>query len=245
MSAAEPLASPRLVVVPAAGFGAAAADLVAQTLAARGDAVLGLPTGNTPIPLYQELLRRAAAGEANLSRARVAMLDEYLDAGTVSFRGWLEDHFLRAAGVGPERLLAMPSRPENIAAACVHYEEQLAAWGGCDLQLLGLGHNGHIGFNEPGSEADSRTRVVRLSEQTRRANEEYWPGREIPARGVTTGLALLLAARRILLLVRGEDKAAILERTLRGPISSAVPASFLRRAADVWVVADEAAAGRL
>lgn len=235
-----------LRVVESSAFGAASGALVADTLRQKPDAVLGLPTGNTPIPVYQDLLARQRQG-LDLSRARVAMLDEYLGAGErrISFFRWLQEHFLEPAGIGPERVLRMPSAPLAIESACAAFEAQLAAWGGCDLQLLGLGLNGHIGFNEPGSPQDSHTRVVPLSQITRDANEDYWQGEEVPEFGVTTGIAVLLQARRLVLLVNGERKAEILRQTLEGPISSAVPASFLRLGREVWVIADRPAAVHL
>ncbi|MGH9533479.1 MAG: 6-phosphogluconolactonase [Terriglobales bacterium] len=236
------LSTPSLQVVAPEAFGAAAAEHIAAALSGKPDAVLGLPTGNTPVPVYQVLLARR---DVDLSRLRVAMLDEYLGAGDrpISFYQWLRSHVLAAAHVGPERILRMPSNPEGIAAACAAYDRALAAWGGCDLQLLGLGLNGHIGFNEPGSPGDSLTRVVPLSASTRDANEEYWQGEEVPEFGVTTGIAVILRAKRIILLVNGERKAGTLRRALEGPIGAECPASFLRRHPDVLVLADRAAAG--
>lgn len=244
---AMPSPNLHLRVVDPAEFGAAAAALVAEALRSKPDAVLGLPTGNTPVPVYEHLVAQQRRGAVNFSRARVAMLDEYLGAGDrpISFFHWLREHFLGPAGIAADRVLRMPSQPEGIAAACAAYEAQLAAWGGCDLQLLGLGLTGHIGFNEPGSPPDSHTRVVPLSPVTREANEEYWPGEEVPAFGVTTGIATLLQARRLVLLVNGERKAEILHRTLEGPIGPEVPASFLRHGQDVWIVADRPAASHL
>jgi glucosamine-6-phosphate deaminase len=237
------LSTPTVQVVAPETFGATAAEHIAATLRVKPDAVLGLPTGNTPVPVYAALLARR---DVNFSRARVAMLDEYLGAGDrpISFYQWLRSHFLAAAAIAPERILRMPSDPEGIAAACAAYDRQLEQWGGCDLQLLGLGLNGHIGFNEPGSSGDSATRVVPLSASTRNANEEYWQGEEVPEFGVTTGIGVILRAKRIILLVNGARKAATLRQALDGPIGPDCPASFLRRHRDVLVLADRAAAGQ-
>lgn len=235
-------------VVTKAEFGARAADAASEILRRKPEAVIGLPTGHTPIPLYQALLARAAAGEADLSRMRVAMLDDYLGArpeGEVSFYHWLEEHFLRAAGMGRERILAMPTRAETIAADCEQYERQLRAWGGCDLLYLGLGRNGHIGFNEPGSAKETRTRAVKLSEASRLANADYWNGQaRVPEQGVTMGINTILEARRIVLLVAGAGKREILQRVLEGEVGAQTPASWLREAPQAMVMADEAAAGR-
>lgn len=237
------LSTPTVQVVAPEAFGATAAEHVAAALRSKPDAVLGLPTGNTPVPVYEALLARR---DVDFSRARVAMLDEYLGAGdrAISFYQWLHSHFLATAAIAPERILRMPSNPDGIAAACTAYDRQLEQWGGCDLQLLGLGLNGHIGFNEPGSPGDSATRVVPLSASTRDANEEYWQGEEVPEFGVTTGIGVILRAKRIILLVNGARKAATLRQALDGPIGPDCPASFLRRHRDVLVLADRAAAGQ-
>jgi len=133
----------------------------------------------------------------------------------------------------------------TLDAACAAFERGIAAWGGCDLQFLGLGGNGHVGFNDPGSPADSRTRVVELAPETARANAAYWSTGFIPTRAVTMGIATILAARQICLLVRGSAKAETLRRALHGPVGPEAPASFLQRAPDLIVIADVAAAGRL
>lgn len=238
------LTTPQVRIVASEEFGAAGAAEVAAALKKKPDAVLGLPTGNTPVPVYQALLARR---DLDFSRARVAMLDEYLGAGDrpISFYRWLRSHILDGTGIPPERILRMPSDPNGIAAACAAYDRQLAAWGGCDLQMLGLGLTGHIGFNEPGSAGDSVTRTVPLSAVTRDANEEYWQGEEVPDTGVTTGIGVILRARRIVLLVSGERKAATLRRALEGPIGSDCPASFLRWHPEVLVLADQVAASGL
>lgn len=238
------VATPQVRIVSSQAFGAAGAEEVAAALAAKPGALLGLPTGNTPVPVYEALLARQ---DVNFAGARVAQLDEYLGAGDrpISFYRWLRGHVLDGAGIPPERVLRMPSDPQGIAAACAAYDQQLAAWGGCDLQMLGLGLTGHIGFNEPGSAGDSVTRTVHLSPVTRDANEEYWHGEEVPDTGVTTGIGVILRARRIVLLVSGERKASTLRRALEGPVGPECPASFLRWHRNVLVISDQAAASAL
>ncbi len=237
-----------LQVVKAEAFGAQAADEAVETLRRKPDAVIGLPTGHTPISLYQTLLQRAVTGEADLSRMRVAMLDDYLGArheDEVSFYQWLQEHFLRAAGIGDGRTLAIPTQAETIEEDCDAYERKLKAWGGCDLLFLGLGRNGHIGFNEPGSRRETRTRVVPLSASSRLANADYWRRQAaVPERGVTMGIATILEARRIVLLVAGEGKRDILRRMMAAEAGAEIPASWLKDAPQATVLADEAAAGR-
>lgn len=221
-----------LHIADADAFGPAAADLLLGLLP---DACLGLPTGHTPLPLYAELRRRGAAAW------RLVMLDEYL--GEARFQAWLREAIVAPLGIPEERFLPMPAAAAP--GACEDFERRLRTWGGCDLQFLGLGANGHIGFNEPGSERDSRTRVVTLTPATARANAGYWPNAPVPEQAVTQGIGTILEARRHCLLVRGAAKAAILAAALRGPVTSAVPASFLQFSPALTVVADSAAAAGL
>lgn len=234
-----------LHVVSEDQFGAAAVDLLRDLAAG---ACLGLPTGHTPLPVYAELRRLAAAGLLVPGRWRVVMLDDYYGGGEPSFHTWLGKEVITPLAIADDRYLRIPTLPggfANIAAACDDFESRLRVWGGCDWQLLGLGANGHIGFNEPGSARDSRTRLVTLTAATARANAEYWPQQQPPQLAVTQGIGTILEARRIALLVRGADKAAILAAALQGPITPAVPASFLQLAPALVVVADTAAAARL
>lgn len=237
-----------LRVVPANRFSETAADLVAETLRQQADAVVGLPTGNTPMPLYHELVRRCQRGTIDFSKMRVAVLDDFYGIpanSPISFYGWLCRALLDPLGISSERVLRIPTEGPGIERKCAEYERALKEMGGCELQVLGLGGNGHVGFNEPGSARDSRTRVVKLSAASRAASSAYWNGADVPDQGVTTGIGTILEARRILLLVSGARKAEILRRSLTGPISSDVPASFLREAANAVVIADEPAASLL
>lgn len=226
-------------------FGVAAADLLKDL---PSSACLGLPTGHTPLALYAEMRRRHAAGLLGPDQWRIVMLDDYFGGGEPSFRSWLNEEVISPLHIAGDRFLPIPAVPDgftNIAAACANFEARLQSWGGCDLQILGLGGNGHIGFNEPGSTPDSRTRLVNLTTATARANSEYWPHQRIPEQAVTQGIGTILQARRIGLLVRGAAKAAILAAALRGPVTEAVPASFLQLAPALSVVADEMAAAHL
>jgi glucosamine-6-phosphate deaminase len=218
-----------------------ATAMVEAALRRKRSLVVGCPTGRTPLGLYERLVGSPA------DRMRAVALDEYAGIGPEhprSLYGWLDRALLAPLGVDDARILRIEAEAEDRARACRAYDRRLAAWGGLDLCILGLGWNGHVAFNEPGSRATSPTRVVDLTEGTRARNRDYWEGGRVPAQGVTIGLARILAARRILLLVSGSDKAAILAAALRGPMSPAVPASLLRRGR-LTVLADRASAEHL
>jgi len=231
-------------------WASAGADLVQRMLRLKPQALLSFPTGRTPLPLYSELRRRASAGEIDASALRAVMLDDYAGAAALpsNFYNWLRRELFDPLGLSDDRLLRIPSEPaagETMAGACARFERQLQSWGGCDLQFLGLGGNGHIGFNDPGATADSRTRVVELAPETARANAEYWHGSYVPERAVTMGIATILSAHRICLLVRGRGKAEALLHTLTGSVGPALPASFLQTARDEVLVLADAEAGAL
>jgi len=236
----------QLQVAAASHFGAAAAEVLDALLAQQPGARIGWPTGNTPLPLYAELRRRAASGPGRYAAMRAVMLDDYLDSPeAVGSHAWLRREVLDPLGVAEERLLRIPARAEGIEAACAAFEQRLRGEGGCDLLYLGLGANGHIGFNEPGAAEDSRTRAVELGAATAAANAAYWAGKYTPRRAVTMGIGTILEARRICLLVRGPGKATMLRKAVTGAVGPEVPASFLQHAARALVLADEAAAMEL
>lgn len=238
-----------LVVRDAEEMSARAADLVAETVSANPVATLALPTGSTPLGMFANLTERVRRGELDLSRVSIFCLDEYEGVTPDepnSLTGWLEREFLRPAGIDPARVHPMPAadpRPE--AAAC--YEADLAAVGGLDLAVLGLGPNGHVAYNEPGSTVDSRTRLIDLSPESIAQASAYWHGTQpIPSRAMTIGIGTVLDARRIALIVAGEAKAEVLRSALEEEMAPAVPASWLRRAGGrLTVIADAAAASTL
>ncbi|MGH9413741.1 MAG: 6-phosphogluconolactonase [Terriglobales bacterium] len=218
-------------------WAAAAAEHLACVLRAKPEACIGWPTGSTPLPLYAALRRRAAAGTFDASGSRAAMLDEYVNAPEEfsSYR-WLRRQVWAPLGIAT--VLRITEDGEE-------FERVLRTWGGCALQLLGLGANGHIAFNEPGAAVDSRTRAVKLTAETAAANAAYWGGRFTPAEAVTMGMATILEASAILLLVRGAAKAGVLRRMLQEPIGPQLPATFLREHKNVTIVADQEAAAEL
>jgi glucosamine-6-phosphate deaminase len=237
------------VVETEAEVAAKAADILAETLEADPAAPVSLPTGSTPLGMYREILRRVSAGEMDISLMQLFLLDEYLGQtgdDEASLTNWLEAEFLRPAGLH-DTVHYIPAADPDPEAAAASYEAELAAVGGLRLAVLGLGPNGHIAFNEPGSAHDSRTRVVDLTPESRDQSSAYWEGRaEIPAQAMTMGVGTLLEADRIVLIVTGESKAEILRQALEDPMSADVPASWLRLAADrLEVIVDRAAASRM
>ena len=223
------------------------ADEVAASIAARPAATVLVATGETPMGLYRDLAARRQRGEVDAARLRVVQLDEYLGLGPDDRRslyGWMMRSFVEPLGVPVANVIRLPGQAADPDAACRVFDTAVEAAGGIDLAILGLGPNGHLGFNEPPVAADAPTRVVALTPESLHSNARYWGGLDqVPSQALTAGMATLLAARQTLLVVSGAHKREILERTLHGPISGDVPASYLRQAAEVTVLADRAAAG--
>lgn len=227
-----------------------AAHAIAATVSQRPEAAIAVPTGSTPLGMFADLVERVRRGDLDLSRVHLYCLDDYLGVGPDdpnSLTGWLQRAFLDPAGIDPNRVHAVPATDPDPAAAVLRYEAELAARGGLELAIVGLGPNGHVAYNEPGSTVGSRTRVVRLTPQSMAQASAYWEGAvPIPDHAVTVGVGTLLEARRIIFIVSGEGKAEMLRRTLHDPMNADVPASWLRSAAArLEVIADESAASRL
>jgi len=226
---------------------ALARDL-ARALAVRPRLVLGLPTGRTPIPLYRELSALHAAGRADFSRATTFNLDEFVGLSARdprSYHAFMREHLF--AHVNLTRTHVLNGTAADLDRECGRYERAIARAGGIDVQILGLGANGHIGFNEPAAALHARTHRTRLRPATRRANAFLFGGRaaDVPKEALSMGMATILHARRIVLIATGAAKARCVERMIDGPVTPAVPASFLQlhRHADVWL--DQSAAARL
>ena len=228
----------------------ATADVIVATIRFKPDAAISVPTGSTPLGMFDELAARVARGEIDFSDVDIFCLDEYLGVSpeeTGSLTRWLWDDFLHRIHMKPGQVHALPSTSNNPAAAAMRYEQAIAERGGLDLAVLGLGPNGHIGYNEPGSSADSRTRVITLTPESLEQASAYWEGAvPIPSLAMTMGVGTLLESKQIVLLVTGEAKAEMLRRALEEPMTADVPASWLRLAGSrLTVIADQEAASRV
>lgn len=237
-----------VVLADAAAVARAGADAVADVVRGKPGAAISVPTGSTPLPMFAELIERVRRGELDLSRAQLFCLDEYVGVGADepnSLTGWLRRVFADPAGIPAEHMHALPSTAADLEEGLRRYEAELAARGGLELAVLGLGGNGHIAYNEPGSAADSRTRVLTLTAESVTQAARYFEGRTVPTQAMTVGVGTLLEARRIVLIVTGSAKAEILRRTLYEEMTDEVPASWLRLAGErLTVIADEAAVSR-
>lgn len=237
------------IVVDEAQFAVVAADELIRRLPAVGPR-LGVATGSTPMRLYDELARRSTAGQIDLSSAVVVALDEYVGLGPAdprSYAAYVRTRIAEPLGVAPENVVVPQGDAADPQTAAAEFEARILAVGGIDVQIAGIGANGHLGFNEPGSPLESATRVVALSERTRSDNARFFDGglEAVPRHAITQGLATICRAASILLLASGPAKAEPLAAALRGPVDVEVPASVLQRHPDVTVIADRAAAAKL
>jgi glucosamine-6-phosphate deaminase len=236
----------RLVVVDdAEALAAAGADLIGELLASGTARRVVAATGLTPIDLYAELGTRRRSGAIDPSGLTVFQLDEYLglDAGDRrSLLGWMQRTFLEPLDIADDQVVPLPL-VGDLETACAAFDRMLDERGGLDLAILGLGTNGHLGFNEPPSSPEDGTRAVRLRPETVAANARYWgDGAGLPRRAVTMGLRQILAARRIVVLASGAAKRDVAHAALEGPVGPSLPASFLQDVkADLSVIVDRAA----
>lgn len=228
-----------------AALSRAGADLVAGLIAAKPSAAICVATGDTPMGVYRELGARRAAGALDCAQVRAFQLDAYCGLAPDDRRsliGWMQRSFIEPLGIPDANVIRLPGDSADPQAACRDYIARVEAAGGFDLAILGLGPNGHLGFNEPPCASDAPTRVIDLTEESIVSNARYWGGRDqVPLQALTCGMDLLLAARQTLLVVSGAHKRGILRRAIEGPPSPDVPASWLQLAQGVTVIADYAA----
>ncbi len=239
-----------VVIVPsAAEIGTLVADAVQALLDRRPDAVLGLATGSSPVPVYDELVDRFARGQVSFRRARAFLLDEYVGlppGHPESYRSVIERAFTGQVDFAPGSVLGPDGSACDLVAACRAYENAIAAAGGVDLQLLGVGADGHIAFNEPGSSLGSRTRLKTLTHQTREDNARFFGSvDDVPRHVLTQGVGTILEARHLVLVASGAGKAEPVAKVIEGPVTAMVPGSALQLHPHVTVVVDEAAASAL
>ena len=222
-----------------------AADRFQELLCTKPACVLGLATGSTPIPLYRELIAREQAGRIDFSRVRSVNLDEYKGLAPdhpQSYRRFMQENLFDHISIRPENTYVPDGLATDVDAMCSAYERTIEDLGGVDLQLLGLGHDGHIGFNEPGDHFPTRTHETALAEITRQANARFFASRDdVPTHAYTMGIGSIMKAKRVLLVVNGEKKAQAVKDCFFGPIKPQAPGSILQLHPDFTLVADEAA----
>ncbi|MDO5751886.1 glucosamine-6-phosphate deaminase [Arthrobacter sp.] len=239
-----------VIILPSSKeIGALAADSIESLVRAKPTAVIGLATGSSPLPIYDELARRHE--EEGLSFAEVSgfALDEYVGLPVGHFESYREvirREFTNRVDVAAENVHGPDGTSEDVEGACASYEAAIADAGGIDLQILGVGTNGHIGFNEPGSSLASRTRIKTLAEQTRQDNARFFDSiSQVPHHVVTQGLGTIMDARHLVLVAFGAGKADAVRDFVEGPVSAACPASILQFHQRATVIIDEAAASKL
>ena len=222
-----------------------AANIIAAQVIMKPDCVLGLATGSTPIGTYKELIKAYENGDLDFSLVKTANLDEYRGlekTNDQSYDYFMKDNLFNHININFENLNIPNGEKPDAEEECARYEAVVKALGGQDLQLLGMGHNGHIGFNEPADEFPKETHCVDLQESTIQANKRFFEKVEdVPTQAYTMGIGTIMQAKKILVVASGADKAEIVKKAFFGPITPQVPASILQLHPDVTVVVDEAA----
>jgi glucosamine-6-phosphate deaminase len=240
-----------IVIMPDAEAAAwIVAGVIASVLQRHPAPVLGLATGTSPLAAYRRLIAAHRAGELTAAHATAVLLDEYVglpDDHPEAYRTFIRRQFVDHIDLPRDRLYGPDVHADDLATACARYDALLGELGGVDVQLLGIGADGHIGFNEPGSSLSSRTRVKTLTHATRADNARFFGDRhdDVPRHVVTQGLGTILEARHLLLVACGASKAAPIARAVEGPLSAFCPASVLQLHPHATVVVDEAAAAEL
>jgi glucosamine-6-phosphate deaminase len=239
-----------VIVEESDSIGGLAAGAVADLLERTPTAVLGLATGSSPLAIYDELVRRCQAGEVSFARARGFTLDEYVGLSASHpqrYRNVIDADFVTRVDFAADAVRGPDGLAEDLPAACRAYEAAIADAGGIDLQILGIGTDGHIGFNEPGSSLASRTRIKTLTSQTRRDNARFFGGdlEAVPTHCLTQGLATIMSARHVVLVATGPGKAEAVHHLVEGAVSAMWPATILQHHPHATVLLDEAAASRL
>ncbi|MGA9374344.1 MAG: glucosamine-6-phosphate deaminase [Mycobacterium sp.] len=231
-------------------IGALAADAISALVHRKPGAVLGLATGSSPLAIYDELVTRCAAGEISFSQVRGFTLDEYVGLPAEHperYGNVIDSVFVSRVDFAPGAVQGPDGLADDIPAACASYEDAIRAAGGVDLQILGIGTDGHIGFNEPGSSLASRTRIKTLTLQTRTDNARFFDGdiAAVPTHCLTQGLATILDSRHVFLVAIGRQKAEAIHHVVEGAVSAMWPGSVLQHHPHVTVLLDDAAARRL
>lgn len=226
-----------------------AAVIIAAQVVAKPDCVLGLATGSTPIGAYKKLVEWYESGDLDFAEVTTVNLDEYkgLPAeNDQSYRYFMNDNLFNHVNIDKSRTYVPDGTEPDADKACKEYEKIVASVGGADLQLLGMGHNGHIGFNEPADVFEKETHCVNLAASTIEANKRFFASaEEVPKQAYTMGIGTIMSAKKILVVVSGADKADAVKKAFFGPVTPQVPASILQLHPDVTLVADEAALSKI
>jgi len=230
--------------------GRLAADAISELARRRPEAVLGVATGSSPLIIYEELGRRVARGSLSLARARAFMLDEYVGLPAdhpQRYRNVIQAEFVDKVDIDPAQVHGPDGLAADLPAACAAYEQAIGEAGDVDLQILGIGTDGHIAFNEPGSSLASRTRIKTLTSQTRRDNARFFGGDVdlVPQHCLTQGIGTILQARHVVLVASGRGKAEAVHQLVEGSVSAMWPATALQLHPHVTVLLDTSAASRL
>ncbi|MGY4708173.1 glucosamine-6-phosphate deaminase [Mycolicibacterium sp. CBM1] len=239
-----------VILEDAAQIGTVAADAIEALLTRKPAAVLGLATGSSPLAIYDELAARYEAGRISFRAARGFTLDEYVGLPAdhpERYRTVIDTVFVSRVDFTPGAVAGPDGLAADIPASCAAYEAAISAAGGVDLQILGIGTDGHIGFNEPGSSLASRTRIKTLTRQTRVDNARFFDGDvdRVPTHCLTQGLGTIMAARHVILVATGRNKAEAVHHLVEGSVSAMWPATILQHHPHVTVLLDDAAARRL
>ena len=226
-----------------------AANIISAQIITKPDCVLGLATGSSPVGAYKTLVDWYKKGDLDFSEVTTVNLDEYrglTHSNDQSYYYFMHQHLFDRVNIDPERTNVPNGMEPDAEKECGRYEELIRSLGGVDLQLLGLGHNGHIGFNEPGEAFEKETHCVELTESTIEANKRFFASADdVPKQAYTMGIKTIMQAKKILIVVNGENKADIVERAFFGPVTPEVPASILQLHNDVTLVGDEAALAKI
>ncbi|MBU0679761.1 MAG: glucosamine-6-phosphate deaminase [Verrucomicrobia bacterium] len=226
-----------------------AARLIAGIIGAKPDAVLGLATGRTPVMLYAELVRLHQREGLDFSRVTTFNLDEYVGLSPdhpASYHAFMHEHFFRHINIDPGRIHIPDGMASDIPSFCATYEEDIRAEGGIDVQILGIGTDGHVGFNEPSSSLASRTRIKTLTARTRSDNAPDFGGADkVPHHVITAGIGTIMDSRMCILLAFGENKADAINRSVEGPVTAMMPASVLQMHPVAKAFLDGTAASKL
>lgn len=230
-------------------IGAAAAKIIIDKIKENDSAILGLATGSSPIPTYNELIKAYNAGEISFKNVKTFNLDEYCGipaSDKNSYYTFMHENLFNSVDIDEENVRIPDGNPKDVDKFCASYDEAIEAAGGIDIQVLGIGRNGHIGFNEPAEEFTKGTYKVKLTDNTIEANKRFFDKVEdVPTEAITMGVESILNAKEIILIANGADKAQAIHDMIKGEISPACPASILQKHANVHIFIDKDAASLL